>query len=99
MDITELLKKYVVIQSLYDKGILTADIIPLFETITAVIGSGDLFPVIKLHYIDGLTMEAIAELLGYEIRTVYRRQKSELEELASIINGNWINLLPSPIEL
>ena len=91
MELTELLKKYVVIQSLYDKGILTADIVPVFETLTAVIGSGELFPVIKMHYIDGLTMEVIAEKLGYETRTIYRRQKLELAELKSIINGDWLN--------
>ena len=90
MELTELLKKYNAIKCSYQIGALSAAIIPLFETVTAVIGSGDLFPVLKAHYIDGLTVEMIAEKMALEPRTVYRRQKVELGELESIINGYWI---------
>ena len=99
MDLIELLKKYAVIKCSYDIGTLSPAIIPLFETVTAVIGSGNLFPVLKAHYIDGLTVEVIAEEMGLEPRTVYRRQKAELQELEFVINGNWLRIIPPPLSL
>lgn len=96
MELTELLKKYSAIKCSYDIGTLAPTIIPLFETVTAVLKSGELFPVLKAHYVDGLTVEAIAEEMALEPRTVYRRQKIELQELESVINGNWLRVIPPP---
>ena len=99
MELIELLKKYAVIKCSYDVGTLSPTIIPLFETVTAVINSGELFPVLKAHYMDGLTIETIAEQLGYEPRTIYRRKKAELNELESIIKGHWLRIIPPPLIL
>lgn len=101
MELTELLKKYNAIKCSYQIGTLSPAIIPLFETVTAVIGSGDLFPVLKAHYVDGKTMETIAEESQPQVepRTVYRRQKAELQELESIINGHWLRIIPPPYNL
>ena len=90
MDISELLKKYSLIKRRYILGTLSPDVIPLYESLTAIVGSGELFPIVKAHYIDCITIDAIAEQLGYEPRTIYRRQKNELSELKTILYGNWI---------
>lgn len=101
MQLTQLLKNYSSIRCSYQIGTLSPAIVPLFETVTAVIGSGDLFPVLKAHYIDGKTIELIAEesTPPVEPRTIYRRQKTELEELNSIINGKWLRIITPPLSL
>ena len=99
MELTELLKKYAAIKCSYNIGTLSPAIIPLFETVTAVIGSGDLFPVLRAHYIEGMTVEVIAEKMTLDPRTVYRRQKAEINELESIINGHWLRIIPPPLFL
>lgn len=91
MELSELLKKYSVIKRKYTLGMLSPETMLLYESLNTIIGSGELFPIIKAHYIDALTIDAIADKLGYESRTIYRRQKVELAELESIINGNWIS--------
>jgi hypothetical protein len=90
MELIELLKKYNNIKCKHKLGTLSPELIPFYETVTAVIGSGELFPIIKSHYIDGLTIDTIADAMGYEARTVYRHQKAELTELELYINGSWL---------
>ena len=97
MELSELLKKYALIQHSYQTGTLSTTIIPIFETVQALISTGDVFQTLKLHYVDGMTVEEIAEKLSVEPRTVYRRQKNELAELESIVNGNWIRIIPPPM--
>lgn len=92
MQLTQFLKNYRMFELCYEIGTLSPALTPLFRSIRVIISSEDVFPVLKAHYIEGNTIEFIAEtsVPPVDPRTIYRRQKAELKKLESIINGNWL---------